>query len=393
MSIDVRTLREDTPGCAQLIHFNNAGAALAPQPVTEAVFTHLANEQRLGGYEAANLAEGQINQFYTAFARLLSCEAAEIAYAENATHAWNSVFNAIPFTAGDTILTGQSEYASNFLALLHLSKRQGVKIVVIPNSSAGTIDLERLEAAIHSRVKLIALTHVPSQSGVIHPAASVGKLARAHDILYLLDACQSVGQIDLNVDTLGCDMLTGTGRKYLRGPRGTGFLYLRKASMSALEPAWIDLHSAAWTSVNTYEFRDDARRFESWECFVAGKIGLGVAVDYALRIGMPAIEARVVQLGAAMRETLEAIAGVKVHEHGSHLSGIVTFSKQGIAAAALQESLRAKGINTSVVRLASNQLDLAQRERNDINRASVHYYNTHEEIARFGHAVSNLEKQ
>ena len=244
MNIDIDTLREDTPACTQMIHFNNAGAALAPREVTEAVLTHLANEQRLGGYEAANMAEGQINHFYDAFAKLLSCDASEIAYAENATHAWNSLFNAIPFTAGDTILTGQSEYASNFLALLHLAKQQGVNIVVIPNNSAGTIDLECLEAAINSRVKLIALTHVPSQSGVIHPAASVGKLARAHNILYLLDACQSAGQIDLNVDTLGCDMLTGTGRKYLRGPRGTGFLYLRRTSMSRLEPAWIDLHSA-----------------------------------------------------------------------------------------------------------------------------------------------------
>ena len=390
MNIDIETLREDTPACTQMIHFNNAGAALAPRAVTEAILTHLANEQRLGGYEAANMAEGQINHFYDAFAKLLSCDASEIAYAENATHAWNSLFNAIPFTAGDTILTGQSEYASNFLALLHLAKQQGVNIEVIPNNSAGTIDLERLEAAINSRVKLIALTHVPSQSGVIHPAASVGKLARAHNILYLLDACQSAGQIDLNVDTLGCDMLTGTGRKYLRGPRGTGFLYLRRTSMSRLEPAWIDLHSATWTSATTYKFRDDARRFENWECFVAGKIGLGVAVDYALQIGMPAIEKRVAELGAALRETLGTMADVRVHEQGSRLSGIVTFNKQGIAATDLQMSLHAKGINTSAARLASNQLDLAQRGLSDVNRASVHYYNTFEEIARFGQAIAAL---
>lgn len=390
MNIDIRTLRDDTPACAELIHFNNAGAALAPLPVTEAVLTHLAMEQRLGGYEAASLAEAQINHFYDAFAKLLACEASEIAYAENATHAWNSLFNAIPFAAGDIVLTGQSEYASNFLALLHMAKRQGVKIKVIPNDHAGIIDLERLEAAISPRVKLIALTHTPSQSGVIHPAARVGALARAHNILYLLDACQSAGQIDLNVDELGCDMLTGTGRKYLRGPRGTGFLYLRRSSMAKLVPIWADLHSANWTSADTYEFRDDARRFENWECHVAGKIGLGVAVDYALKIGMPAIESRVGQLGVTLRETLGDIAGVQVHEHGSQLSGIVTFSKKGIAAANLQEGLRAKGVNTSVARLASNQLDLAKRGLGDINRASVHYYNTHEEIERFCRIVAQF---
>ena len=392
MNIDIRRLREDTPACAELIHFNNAGAALAPQPVTDAVLIHLANEQRLGGYEAANSAVTQIEHFYIAFANLLACDASEIAYAENATHAWNSLFNAIPFNIGDIILTGQSEYASNFLALLHLAKRQGVKIEVIPNDSAGTIDLKRLEAAINPRVKLIALTHVPSQSGVINPASAVGTLARAHKILYLLDACQSAGQIDLNVDALGCDMLTGTGRKFLRGPRGTGFLYLRRSTMLQLEPAWVDLHSATWTSSNTYEFRDDARRFENWECFVAGKIGLGVAVDYALKIGLPAIQARVAGLGAALREAIGTVAGVQVHEHGENLSGIVTFSKQGIPATSIQEGLRAKGINTSVARLASNQLDLAKRGLGDINRASIHYYNTHEEIARFTQALASLEE-
>lgn len=388
MNMNIEKLREDTPACTQLIHFNNAGAALAPKQVTDAVLTHLANEQRLGGYEAANKAEAQIDHFYDAFARLLHCDASEIAYAENATHAWNGLFNAIPYKAGDTILTGQSEYASNYLAMLHLAKRQGVKIEVIPNDANGTIDLERLEAAIHSRVKLIALTHVPSQSGVIHPAAEVGKLARTNNILYLLDACQSAGQIDLDVEALGCDMLTGTGRKYLRGPRGTGFLYLRKASMSKLDPVWIDLHSASWISANQYELRPDARRFENWECFVAGKIGLGVAVDYALRLGMPAIEARIGELAAALREGLSAITGVRLHERGKQLSGIVTFSKEDIEAATLQESLRAQGINTSVARLASNQLDLPQRGLQDINRASVHYYNTVEEITRFCQAIA-----
>lgn len=388
MSIDIKSVRAHTPSCAELLHFNNAGAALAPLEVTNAVLHHLESEQRLGGYEAASLAETQIENFYNAFAKLLHCKPSEIAYAENATHAWNSVFNAIPFIAGDIILTGQSEYASNFLALLHLAKRQDVQIVVIPNDVDGRIDLARLEAAINSRVKLIALTHLPSQSGVMHPAARVGDLARAHNILYMLDACQSAGQIDLNVNNLGCDVLTGTGRKYLRGPRGTGFVYVRKESLPRLEPAWIDLHSATWTSANTYEFRDDSRRFENWECYVAGKIGLGVAVDYALQLGLPAIQTRVIELATFLRESLGAIAGVQIHEQGSQSSGIVTFSKSKVPAITLQQELRAKGMNTSVARLTSNQLDFPQRGLRDINRASIHYYNTHEEIVRFCQAVA-----
>ena len=370
------------------MHFNNAGAALSPTKVTQAVLQHLQLEQDVGGYEAAALANNAIENFYKAFSRMLGCGSHEIAFAESATHAWSKLFAAIKFEPGQSIVTGQSEYASNYLAFLHLARRKGVTIKVIPNTAEGRVDLKLLTAAIDKNVKLIALTHVPSQCGVIHPAQELGQIARRHNILYLLDACQSAGQIELDVDTLGCDMLTGTGRKYLRGPRGTGFLYLRESCMERLEPTEIDMHSATWLSANDYEFRKDARQFESFECFVAGKIGLGVAVDYALAIGIKNIEKRVHGLAELLRETLRQIPGVQVYEHGAHLSGIVTFSKQGKFADKLHTHLQSNGINTSVVKLRNNQLDLVQRCQADINRASVHYYNTEEEIARFCKTVA-----
>lgn len=390
MTIDIASIRADTPACDTLMHFNNAGAALSPFCVTEALIEHLRLEQRIGGYEAAIAAEDALANFYRAFARLLHCNSTEIAFAENATHAWNNVFMAIDFTAGDRILTGQSEYASNYLSFLHLARRRGVLVEVIPNTEDGVLDVEKLQAAIRDDVKLIAITHVPSQCGVIHPAAEVGRIARAHDILYLLDACQSAGQLLLDVRTLGCDMLTGTGRKYLRGPRGTGFLYVREESLPRLEPAWVDLHSARWLAPNDYSLRNDARRFENWECFTAGKIGLGVAVDYALSIGLPEIEARVAALARHLRETLGTLPGVQVHEHGQKLSGIVTFSKQGVPATQLQSQLQQQGINSSVTRTDNSQLDLAQRGLADLNRASVHYYNTESEIVRFCDAVASI---
>ncbi len=383
MSLDLLRIRTETPACKHLIHFNNAGAALSPSPVTQAVLAYLQREQEIGGYEAAAEAHAGLENFYNAFAQMLGCSPQEIAYADSATHAWNKLFNAIDFEAGQTILTGQSEYASNYLAFLHLAKYKGVKIKVIPNTEQGIIDLSLFEAAIDQSVKLIALTHIPSQSGVIHPAQAIGKLARHHNILYLLDACQSVGQIELHVDSLGCDMLTGTGRKYLRGPRGTGFLYLKESCRELLEPAEIDLHSAAWTAKNSYEIRKDARQYESFECFVAGKIGLGVAVDYALNIGLDVIEQRVKRLAAHLRAQLRHVPNVQVHEHGTQLSGIVTFNKQDKAAEALHKYLQIRGFNTSVLRLGNSQLDLGQRCQADINRASVHYYNTEEEIDRF----------
>lgn len=386
--MDVQSYRQDTPATANLIHFNNAGAALSPLPVQRALFEHLQLEQEIGGYEAAQVAAGRIARFYDAFATLLHCSADEVAWAENSTHAWNHLLQAVPLQYGDCILTGQSEYAGNYLSLLHMSKRTGIEIRVVENDANGLLDVEKFEQAIDERVKLIALTHVPSQCGVVHPVKEVGQLARRHGILYLLDACQSVGQIDLDVEEIGCDMLTGSGRKYLRGPRGTGFLYVRRGCLSKLEPIWVDMHSAQWTSTHEITLRDDASRFEVWERYVAGQIALGVAVDYALAIGMPKIEQRVRTLADSLRQQLEDTPGIRVHEASNSLSGIVTFSKADEAAIALQRRLQAAGISSSVALASNNRLDFGNRALGDINRASLHYYNTEAEVERFCRTVA-----
>jgi cysteine desulfurase / selenocysteine lyase len=386
--MNIGLLRRETPACRDLIHFNNAGAALSPRPVTEAVLHHLMLEQRIGGYEAADASAAAQENFYHAFGRLLNCNPREIAYVENATRAWTLLLQAIPFEPGDRILTGQSEYASNYLALMHLAKNRHVSIDVVENDTNGQISLESLKQKIDTDVRLIALTHVPSQSGVIHPAAEVGKLARRHRIFYLLDACQSVGQLKLDVNEIGCDMLTGSGRKYLRGPRGTGFMYVRQSILDYLEPTSIDLHSASWTHRDTYSLREDARRFEIWEQFIAGKIGLGVAADYAVELGSDAIESRIKTLAGQLRGRLADMPGIQLHERGENLCGIVTFSCEKIAATELQQKLRYLRINTSVVRRQNTLLDFTKRNLADINRASVHYYNNDDEIERFCDALT-----
>lgn len=382
--MDIEQLRRETPACGNLIHFNNAGAALSPQPVTASVIEHLQLEQQIGGYEAAARASGQLEQFYHAMAGLLNCNPREIAYAENASRGWNQLLHAIPFGPGDRILTGQSEYASNYLSLLHFARQKQIAIEVIENGEDGRIDLEQLQQHLDSDVRLIALTHVASQSGVVQPAQEVGRLARQHRIFYLLDASQSAGQCPLNVNELHCDMLVGTGRKYLRGPRGTGFLYVRNAIVEYLEPATVELHTVDWRSTHSYRIRDDARRFESWESNVAGKIGLGVAADYAVRTGIPASAERIRQLAAHLRSALRCIPGIRVHEPDTdELCGLVTFSSEHESAQAVHERLQQRGINSSVTRRAATLLDFDKRGLNDINRASLHYYNTEEEIADF----------
>jgi selenocysteine lyase/cysteine desulfurase len=390
MTIDLTRARAETPGCAHVAHFNNAGSSLMPQPVLDATIGYLQLEAQIGGYEAVERSLVATERPYHAIAELIGCAADEVALVENATRAWDMAFYSISFRPGDRILTSMAEYGSNYIAFLQMAQRTGAVVEAIPNDEHGQLSIAALEAMIDERVRLIAVTHVPTNGGLVNPAAAIGQVAKAAGVLFLLDACQSVGQLPIDVVTIGCDMLSATGRKYLRGPRGTGFLYVRHSLIDQLEPPFLDLHAATWDARNHYQIRPDARRFENWETNYAGKIGLGVAVDYALGWGMEAISERVLQLAAMLRECLAAIPGVRLQDLGAERCGIVTFTHDRLAAAQIKQALATQQINVSITTVFGTRLDMEQRNLPPMVRASVHYYNSEDEIDRLCHAVATL---
>lgn len=220
---------------AGFLHMNAAGASPSPQAVHDAYIQHLDLERDVGGYAAAarrSAAGGR--DAHDAVAALLNCEPGEIALHESAQAAWARAFYSLQFEPSDRIVCFESEYAGNAVAFAQACKKSGAALEVLPMRADGIADLEQLRAALArgpARIggrTLVALTHVQTDSSVVQPAARVGELCRAHGALYLLDACQTIGQLPLDVRSLQCDFASGTGRKWLRGPRGTGFLCARE---------------------------------------------------------------------------------------------------------------------------------------------------------------------
>ena len=391
-ALDLDRLRAETPGVRHCAHLNNAGAALMPQPVLDAMTGYLQREAMIGGYELATEQGERLDGVYDSVARLIGAQRQEIALLENATVAWQMAFYALAanFRPGDRILTTRAEYAANYVAYLQTAQRRGIVIDVIPDDAHGVLDPAALAAILDERVRLIAITWIPTNGGLVNPAGAVGKIARAAGIPYLLDACQALGQMPVDVDALGCDLLAATGRKFLRGPRGTGFLYVRSTLLERLEPAMIDHFAAPWVAPDRYRLRDDARRFETWENNYAARLGLGVAADYALALGLEVVQARCQDLADRLREGLGQIPGVTLHDLGPRPCAIVSFSLAGIEADMVQARCAAAGVNVSTSRPASTLLDATARHLPTIVRASPHYYNTQGELERLLSVVRNL---
>ena len=390
--MDIDRIRAETPGTRTVAHLLASGSALPPAPVTEAVIDHLRLEERIGGYEAQAARMPELNGIYDDVAALIGADPAEIALVENATVAWCHAFYALPLGSGDRVLTCEAEYAANYVAFLHRAKRDGIVIDVVPSDETGEVDVAALERMVDPSVKLIAMTWIPTNGGLVNPAERIGAVAKAHGIPYLLDACQAVGQMPVDVRRLNCDFLSATGRKFLRGPRGTGFLYVAAPWLERLEPAMLDHFGAPWVARDRYELRPDARRFETWENSYALRAGLGAAVRYALDMGLETIRERAWGLADYVRAEVSGLKGATLRDIGRQHCAIASFTIDGLDPRPTVLKLREQAIHIGASDPASTRLDAEARHLPPVFRIAPHYYNTRDEIDRAIAALDALPR-
>jgi len=386
--------RADTPGCAERVHLNNAGAGLMPRPVVDAMVGHLQREAAVGGYESADAAtaEGAIEECYSSLAEVLGAEPRNIAVVENSTAAFFQALSAFDFQPGDVIVTTRNDYISNQIAYLSLARRVGIEVRRAADLPSGGADPQSVRELLRDpRTRLLAVTWVPTNSGLIQPVEALGEIAEAAGVPYLIDACQAAGEIPINVTQLRCDFLSGTGRKFLRGPRGSGFLFVSDRALGRGDhPLYVDMRGAEWTAADTFEPVSDARRFENWEFAFAVVLGLGAAARYALGVGVERGGHRARELAASLRTKLAAVPGCRVLDRGAELAAIVTVDVAGWDAPALVGRLRERGINANASLRAYAVIDMDEKRVQSALRLSPHYYNTEEEIDRVVDALSSL---
>lgn len=386
----VEQLRAVTAGCSRRVHLNNAGAALPTERTVATMVDHLRLEAEIGGYEAAEARRHHIEAAYVALAELVGGTREGIALFDNSTRAWNAAFYSVPLRRGDRLLTSRAEYTSNIAALWHRAHDIGCEVVVVPDDESGQVDLEALRSLMDDRVALIALTWIPTGSGTVSPVAEVGAIVRDSRALFLLDATQAVGQLDIEVGDIGCDLLTGTGRKFLRGPRGTGFSWTGPRALEELVPHVADTASTRWDGGRGFTWAEGARRFETWEMNYAAVLGLGSAAQQALDIGMPGIEERSGFLGDRLRSMVADIPKVSVHDRGARLGAIVTITIDGLPAHEVARALADQHVNVSTTSPEQNQLDMLAGHQHPTVRLSPHYYNTESEVERAAELIADL---
>ncbi len=390
--MDINNIRKDTPGVNQKLFVNSAGSSLVPRQVHQTVLEYLEEEQMVGGYWLADKNSERIGQFYTQAAQLINGQPHQIAFTTSATDAYIKALSSVPLKSGDLIVTTDDDYISNFMHFYSLQDRMGIKVKRIKNVTSGELDLQHLEEMItNEHPKLVAITHVPTNSGLIQPVEAVGQLCEKYDVLFLLDACQAIGQLDVDVTKVKCDFLSATGRKFLRGPRGTGFLYVsEKALESQLIPLYFDMRGAKWVNTEEYQLENGAKRFELWEINYALLLGLSEAIKYCNQVGLRNIENHNASLRNRLVNQMLEIPGINLYDQGVKKANIITFKKEGVSNAMVGEHLRNNKVYFSISNRSNALIDFDKKGIDGAVRLSPHYFNTIDEMDQLAEIIRKI---
>ncbi len=391
-SIDVDAVRATTPGCHDRAFLLSAGSSLPTQETLDAVIGHLRLEGAVGGYAAADRVVDVLEQGRADLAALVGGDPDEIALVPSDSVGWVKAWwgwvvggNVPP---GSTVFVDRLCYHSHYAALDQTRRLGNFSIRVMPSLADGTVDVDALD--IGSDVSVVCLTMVGTHSGNVNPVPDVGRRAAAAGVPLFLDACQALGQLALDVKELGCHVLTGTGRKFLRGPRGTGMLWVSQSIVERFSPPGIDATSTPWSTADGMHIRSGVRRFEEFEVSVASMVGLASAVRQALTLGAAPIERRVVALGERLRSQLAETEGVEVRDTAARRCGIVTFTVGGVPPAGVVAAASASGITINQSTSTWAAIDMDAKRTPAVVRASPHYFNTTSEIDRLAAVVHDL---
>lgn len=390
MNID--KIRNESPSCEEQLFVNSAGASIPPSIVTKTIIDYLKKEEQVGGYKLMDIEKENLEEFYNISAQLIHAEPRNMAFASSATDAFGKALSAIPFQNGDIILTTDNDYVSNHIQYNSLKERFDIQVKRIRSLANGDLDIEHMEALINERQpRLCAISHIPTNSGLVQDAEAVGRVCKKYEVLYLLDACQSVGQMDVNVDKIGCQLLSMTGRKFMRAPRGTGFLYVADELLDQdFSPLVMDSFGCSWHSTNGFSPSPTAKRFELWEKSDALKLGMKEAIRYALQVGMDNIEDYNSMIRERLISNLDSITGVELYDLGSQRANIITLRKASVGREQFCLALDKAEVKYSITSKESAFIDFDKKGIDWAIRLSPHYFNTLSEMDRLSEIIASI---
>jgi len=390
--IDVDALRAATPGCNDRAFLLSAGSSLPTEATLDAVIGHLRLEAEIGGYAAADRAVDVLEQGRADLAALVGGDPDEIALVTSDSSGWVKAWwgwvvgGNVP--AGSKVLVDRMCYHSHYAALDQTRRIGAFDIHIMPSLDDGTVDVDALR--IDDDASAVCVTMIGTHSGNVNPVERIGGLAAAAGVPMFVDGCQALGQLRLDVNELGCQVLTGTGRKFLRGPRGSGMLWVSRSIVDRFSPPGLDATSTPWTAAGGMQIGAGTRRFEEYEVSYASMVGLAAAARQALTIGSSAIEQRVVGLGEQLRTALSSIAAVQIRDTAERRCGIVTFTVSGVSSADVVAAASTAGVVVNESTATWAALDMDAKQTPTVVRASPHYFNTTLELDRLVQAVEDV---